>query len=76
MAGLAPRVPVEGQVCAQIGDLRGAQPDEDRRPILPTAGLPAVSLYQQVDLYGVTKRLSWKARSDEVLQAMGLRGDL
>jgi len=31
--------------------------------------LPAVPLYQQVDLYGVSKRLSWKARSDEVLQA-------
>jgi ABC-type transport system substrate-binding protein len=31
--------------------------------------LPAVPLYQQVDLYGVNKRLGWKARSDEVLQA-------
>src|SRR6266704_2131838 len=31
--------------------------------------MPAVPLYQQVDLYGVNKRLNWKARSDEVLQA-------
>jgi peptide/nickel transport system substrate-binding protein len=31
--------------------------------------MPAVPLYQQVDLYGVAKRLNWKARSDEVLQA-------
>jgi peptide/nickel transport system substrate-binding protein len=37
--------------------------------------MPAVPLYQQVDLYGVNKRVSWKARSDEVLQAytMSLR---
>jgi hypothetical protein len=28
-----------------------------------------VPLYQQVDLYGVSKRLNWTARSDEVLQA-------
>jgi peptide/nickel transport system substrate-binding protein len=31
--------------------------------------MPAVPLYQQVDLYGVNKRLNWKARSDEVIQA-------
>jgi peptide/nickel transport system substrate-binding protein len=31
--------------------------------------VPAVPLYQQVDLYGVSKRLNWKARSDEILQA-------
>jgi peptide/nickel transport system substrate-binding protein len=31
--------------------------------------MPAVPLYQQVDLYGVNKRLNWKARSDEILQA-------
>jgi peptide/nickel transport system substrate-binding protein len=31
--------------------------------------MPAVPLYQQVDLYGVNKRLNWKARADEVLQA-------
>jgi peptide/nickel transport system substrate-binding protein len=31
--------------------------------------MPAVPLYQQVDLYGVSRRLSWKARSDEVIQA-------
>jgi peptide/nickel transport system substrate-binding protein len=31
--------------------------------------MPAVPLYQQIDLYGVAKRLNWKARSDEVLQA-------
>jgi peptide/nickel transport system substrate-binding protein len=30
---------------------------------------PAVPLYQQVDLYGVSKRLTWKARSDERLKA-------
>jgi peptide/nickel transport system substrate-binding protein len=31
--------------------------------------MPAVPLYQQVDLYGVNKRLNWKARADEVIQA-------
>jgi peptide/nickel transport system substrate-binding protein len=31
--------------------------------------MPAVPLYQQLDLYGVAKRVSWKARSDEVIQA-------
>ena len=31
--------------------------------------MPAVPLYQQIDLYGVSRRLNWKARSDEVLQA-------
>ena len=30
---------------------------------------PAVPLYQQVDLYGVAKRLEWKARSDEAIRA-------
>ena len=30
--------------------------------------IPAVPLYQQVDLYGVAKRLVWKARSDEVIR--------
>jgi peptide/nickel transport system substrate-binding protein len=31
--------------------------------------MPAVPLYQQLDLYGVSKRLNWKARSDEALYA-------
>jgi hypothetical protein len=31
--------------------------------------MPAVPLYQQVDLYGVNKRVNWKARSDEVIYA-------
>jgi peptide/nickel transport system substrate-binding protein len=31
--------------------------------------MPAVPLYQQLDLYGVSKRLVWKARPDEVIQA-------
>jgi peptide/nickel transport system substrate-binding protein len=31
--------------------------------------MPFVPLYQQVDLYGVNKRLDWKARSDEVIRA-------
>jgi hypothetical protein len=30
--------------------------------------MPAVPLYQQVDLYGVSKRLGWKARADERLK--------
>lgn len=30
---------------------------------------PAVPLYQQIDLYGVSRRLNWKARSDEVIKA-------
>ena len=36
---------------------------------------PAVPLYQQIDLYGASKRLSWKARSDELIRAydMALR---
>src|SRR5438094_3576171 len=34
--------------------------------------MPAVPLYQQIDLYGVAKRLNWKARSDEVLQAYSM----
>ena len=29
----------------------------------------AVPLYQQIDLYGASKRLSWKARSDELIKA-------
>lgn len=31
--------------------------------------MPAVPLYQQVDLYGANKRLDWKARSDELIKA-------
>ena len=31
--------------------------------------MPAVPLYQQIDLYGVNKRVNWKARSDEVIKA-------
>jgi peptide/nickel transport system substrate-binding protein len=31
--------------------------------------MPFVPLYQQVDLYGVSKRVDWKARSDEVIRA-------
>jgi peptide/nickel transport system substrate-binding protein len=34
--------------------------------------MPAVPLYQQIDLYGVTKRVVWKARSDEVISAYGM----
>ena len=36
---------------------------------------PAVPLYQQIDLYGASKRLNWKARSDELIRAydMALR---
>ena len=34
--------------------------------------VPAVPLYQQIDLYSVAKRLNWKARSDEVLQAYSM----
>ena len=34
--------------------------------------MPAVPLYQQIDLYGVTKRVVWKARSDEVINAYGM----
>ena len=37
--------------------------------------VPAVPLYQQIDLYGASKRLIWKARSDELIRAydMGLK---
>jgi peptide/nickel transport system substrate-binding protein len=31
--------------------------------------MPAVPLYQQLDLYGASKRLSWKARSDDLIKA-------
>ena len=31
--------------------------------------MPAVPLYQQLDLYGANRRLAWKARSDEVIKA-------
>jgi peptide/nickel transport system substrate-binding protein len=30
---------------------------------------PSVPLYQQIDLYGASRRLSWKARSDELIRA-------
>ena len=37
--------------------------------------MPAVPLYQQIDLYGVNKRVNWKSRADEVIKAydMSLR---
>ena len=31
--------------------------------------MPAVPLYQQMDLYGASRRLNWKARSDERIRA-------
>jgi peptide/nickel transport system substrate-binding protein len=31
--------------------------------------MPAIPLYQQIDLYGANKRLVWKARSDELIKA-------
>ena len=31
--------------------------------------VPAVPLYQQIDIYGANKRLIWKARSDELIRA-------
>jgi peptide/nickel transport system substrate-binding protein len=31
--------------------------------------VPAIPLYQQIDLYGANKRLNWKARSDELIRA-------
>jgi peptide/nickel transport system substrate-binding protein len=31
--------------------------------------MPAVPLYQQLDLYGANRRLNWKARSDERIKA-------
>jgi peptide/nickel transport system substrate-binding protein len=31
--------------------------------------VPAIPLYQQIDLYGANKRLVWKARSDELIRA-------
>ncbi|HXJ79776.1 MAG TPA: ABC transporter substrate-binding protein [Candidatus Methylomirabilis sp.] len=31
--------------------------------------VPAVPLYQQIDIYGANKRLQWKARSDELIRA-------
>lgn len=34
--------------------------------------MPAVPLYQQVDLYGVNKRVGWKARPDERLKGFDM----
>jgi len=34
--------------------------------------MPAVPLYQQLDLYGASKRLSWKVRSDERIKAFDM----
>ena len=34
--------------------------------------MPAVPLYQQIDLYGVNKRVAWKARPDERLKAFDM----
>jgi peptide/nickel transport system substrate-binding protein len=31
--------------------------------------VPAIPLYQQIDLYGASRRLAWKARSDELIRA-------
>ncbi|MGH7368639.1 MAG: ABC transporter substrate-binding protein [Candidatus Rokuibacteriota bacterium] len=31
--------------------------------------MPAIPLYQQIDLYGANRRLNWKARSDEMIRA-------
>ncbi len=31
--------------------------------------LPAIPLYQPIDLYGVSRRLDWRARADEVIRA-------
>ena len=31
--------------------------------------VPAIPLYQQIDLYGANKRITWKARSDELIRA-------
>ena len=31
--------------------------------------VPAIPLYQQIDLYGANKRVTWKARSDELIRA-------
>jgi peptide/nickel transport system substrate-binding protein len=31
--------------------------------------VPAIPLYQQIDLYGANRRLNWKARSDELIRA-------
>jgi peptide/nickel transport system substrate-binding protein len=34
---------------------------------------PAVPLYQQIDLYGASRRLTWKARSDELIKAYDMK---
>jgi len=31
--------------------------------------VPAIPLYQQIDLYGANNRVAWKARSDELIRA-------
>jgi len=32
-------------------------------------GVDPTTLYQQMDLYGASKRLTWRARSDELIKA-------
>ena len=58
---------------------RGAEPSWTRRSAssqyhrinkLWIDEVPAVPLYQQVDLYGASKRLNWKARSDELIPGL------
>src|SRR5882724_1630815 len=70
MARLAPRLPVQGQVGAQIGDLGGAQPDEDGQAHLADRrkGLLGVSGHPD----GRMRRLERAGRDRRVLKPVEL----
>ena len=54
------RPPLTGYAYSDLGYILWGFAAED------TLGAP---LYQQIDLYGASKRLTWKARSDELIKA-------
>ena len=68
------------QVLLEVVEPRPAEPapveaadvvaarEEEAAP-LGIEEVPAIPLYQQIDLYGANKRISWKARSDELIRA-------
>jgi peptide/nickel transport system substrate-binding protein len=51
-------------------DGREEAPGSNRINKLWIEEVPAILLYQQIDLYGANKRLAWKARSDELISRL------
>src|SRR5436190_1741725 len=64
--------PIKHDVAKAIMDEKKRLEQYHRINKLWVEEMPAVPLYQQVDLYGVNKRVTWKARSDEVIQAYNM----